>query len=33
LARTVQIAATVSDSATGNPTPVASPTFDVTGCP
>lgn len=33
LARTVQIAATVSDSASGKPTPVGSPTFDVTGCP
>lgn len=32
-ALTVQISATVSDSATGRPTPVGSPTFEVAGCP
>jgi hypothetical protein len=30
--RTVQIAGSVSDSASGNPTPVTSSSFDVTGC-
>jgi hypothetical protein len=32
-ARTVQIAASVTDSASGGSTPVTSPKFDVTGCP
>jgi hypothetical protein len=30
--RTVQIAGSVTDSASGNPTPITSSTFDVTGC-
>jgi len=32
-ARTVQIAGSVSDTATGKPTPLSSSSFDVTGCP
>lgn len=31
--KTVQIAGSITDTASGNPTPVASPSFDVTGCP
>lgn len=31
--RTVQIAGSITDSASGNPTPVTSSNFDVTGCP
>ena len=32
-AKTVQITGTLSDTASGNATPVSSATFDVTGCP
>jgi len=31
-AKTVQIAGSITDTASGNPTPVMSNTFDVTGC-
>ena len=32
-AKTVQIAGSITDTASGNPTPVTSSSFDVTGCP
>jgi len=32
-AKTVQIAGSITDTASGNPTPVTSSPFDVTGCP
>jgi hypothetical protein len=32
-AKTVEITGTLTDTASGTPTPVTSPTFDVTGCP
>ena len=32
-AKTLEITGTLTDTASGNPTPVTSPMFDVTGCP